>query len=164
MLVNARLLYISVDESHYNSGGQVILTVNPFGVDSLLDRLRITLSNRDRTRPYETINITIFVSCLSFSLFRPTLFFSLALPIYSILFGWTLVYAFLFISIFIIYTVKPELTTTCLQRQLLLGPTFQNKRVRRSSVNNDHYFGPWGLTVFISASCVCVCMCVCVCV
>ncbi len=35
------------------------LTVKPFGVASLLDRLRITLSNRDRTRPYETINITI---------------------------------------------------------------------------------------------------------
>jgi hypothetical protein len=60
MLVNVRLLlYISVDGSHYKSGGQVILTVNPFGVTSLLDRLKITLSNRDRTRPYETINFTI---------------------------------------------------------------------------------------------------------
>ncbi len=74
MLVDVRLLYISVVGSHYNSGGQVILTINPFGVASLLDRLRITLSNRDRTRPYETINITIFVSCLSFSLLRRTLF------------------------------------------------------------------------------------------
>jgi hypothetical protein len=35
------------------------LTVKPFGVALLLDRLRITLSNRDRTRLYETINITI---------------------------------------------------------------------------------------------------------
>jgi hypothetical protein len=30
MLVNVRLLYISVDGLHYNSGGQVILTVNLF--------------------------------------------------------------------------------------------------------------------------------------
>ncbi len=55
MLVNVRLLYISVDGSHYNSDGQVILTVKPFGIASTLDRLRITLSNRDRTRPYETL-------------------------------------------------------------------------------------------------------------
>ncbi len=59
MLVNVRLLYFSVDISHYNSGGQVILTVKPFGVASLLDRFRITLSNRDRTRLFQTINITI---------------------------------------------------------------------------------------------------------
>ncbi len=56
MLVNARLLYISVDGLHYRSGGQGILTINPL---ALLDRLRITLSNRDRTRLYQTFNITI---------------------------------------------------------------------------------------------------------
>jgi hypothetical protein len=54
MLGNVRLLYILVDGYHYSSCSQVILTVRPFGVASLLDRLRITLSNRDRTRPYET--------------------------------------------------------------------------------------------------------------
>ncbi len=62
MIVNVRLLYISVDGSHYNSGSQVILTVKPFGVASLLDRLRITPSNRDRTRMYETLNITIILT------------------------------------------------------------------------------------------------------
>jgi hypothetical protein len=57
MLVNARLSYISVDVLHYSSGGQVILTVNCLAL--LHFRPRITLCNRDRTRPYKTINITI---------------------------------------------------------------------------------------------------------
>ncbi len=76
-----------VDGLHYSSGGQVIFTVahfyihatsvvrilattiqcmwpgdldrKSFGVASLLDRLRITLSHRDRTRLYETFIITI---------------------------------------------------------------------------------------------------------
>jgi hypothetical protein len=59
MLVNARLLYILVDGLHYSSAGQVILTVNPFSIASPFDRLRDTLSNRDRTRPNETSIITI---------------------------------------------------------------------------------------------------------
>jgi hypothetical protein len=58
MLVNARLSYISVDGLHYSFYSQVILTVN---LDSCFtfDRLRVTLSNRDRTRPYKTFIITI---------------------------------------------------------------------------------------------------------
>jgi hypothetical protein len=59
MLVNARLSYISVDDLHYNPGGLVILTVNPLALVHLFDRPRVTLSNRDKTRLYETINITI---------------------------------------------------------------------------------------------------------
>ncbi len=48
MLVNTRLSFISVDGSHYSSGGQVILTINPFSVASPFERPRDTLSNRDR--------------------------------------------------------------------------------------------------------------------
>ncbi len=59
MLVNARLVYISVDGLHYRSGGQVILTINLLASLHLFDRPRDTLSNRDRTRPNETSIITI---------------------------------------------------------------------------------------------------------
>ncbi len=62
MLVNARLSFISVDGSHYSSDGLVILIVNPFFIASPFDRPRDTLSNRDRTRPNETSNITIISS------------------------------------------------------------------------------------------------------
>jgi hypothetical protein len=34
MLVNARLSYISVDGSHYSSGGQVIFTITGFYVSA----------------------------------------------------------------------------------------------------------------------------------
>jgi hypothetical protein len=56
MLVNARLAYISIDGFLYSSCGQV-----SFSIASLFDRPRVTLSNRDRTRPNETFIITIIV-------------------------------------------------------------------------------------------------------
>jgi hypothetical protein len=59
MLVNARLVYISVDGLHYSSGGQVILAVNLLDSLHLFNRPRDTLSKRDRTRPNETSIITI---------------------------------------------------------------------------------------------------------
>jgi hypothetical protein len=59
MLVDARLVYISVDGLHYSSGGQVLLTVNLLASLHLFDRPRDTPSNRDRTRPNENSIITI---------------------------------------------------------------------------------------------------------
>jgi hypothetical protein len=59
MFANARLSFISVEGFHYSSGGQVILTVNPFSIASPFDRTRDTLSNRDRTRPNRTSIITM---------------------------------------------------------------------------------------------------------
>jgi hypothetical protein len=59
MLVNTKLLYILVAGLHYSSGGQVILTVNPFSIASPFYRPIDTLSNRDRTRPNKTSIITI---------------------------------------------------------------------------------------------------------
>jgi hypothetical protein len=59
MLVNVRLSFISTDGFHYSSVGKVILTVNPFNIASSFDSPRDTLSNRDRTRPNETSNISI---------------------------------------------------------------------------------------------------------
>ncbi len=60
MLGNARLLYILVDGLYYRfSGGQVIVTVNPLAPLYSLTDQGFTLSNRNRTRPYETFIITI---------------------------------------------------------------------------------------------------------
>ncbi len=59
MLVNARLLFISVDGLHYRSGGQVILTVSLQHRIHLFNRPRDTLSHRDRTRPNKTFIIKI---------------------------------------------------------------------------------------------------------
>jgi len=54
LLVNARLLYISVEGLHYRfSGGQVIVTVNPLAlVYSLTDQELdlVTATEQDRTR------------------------------------------------------------------------------------------------------------------
>jgi hypothetical protein len=72
MLVNARLLHISVDGLHYSLGGPVILTFNPFFVASPFDRPRDTLSNRDRTRPNETSIITIVSHVTDFVSFQKT--------------------------------------------------------------------------------------------
>jgi hypothetical protein len=65
MLVNARLSYILIDGSLYSLRGQVILTINLLGVASPLDRLRVTLSNRDRTRLNKTSIITIYRQLVS---------------------------------------------------------------------------------------------------
>jgi hypothetical protein len=61
MLVNARRTYISIDGSFYSSCGQVFLTVYCLALLHFLT-LRITLSNRDRTRPNETFIITIITT------------------------------------------------------------------------------------------------------
>ncbi len=60
MIVYVRLTYILIDGSHYSSHGQAILTIILLA-SFTFDRLRITLSNRDRTRQNETFIITIRV-------------------------------------------------------------------------------------------------------
>ncbi len=64
MLVNVRLQYISIDGYHYSSCGQVILTVSPLALLHF------------RTRPYETLIITIFNV---FKIFFEPIFFDILL-------------------------------------------------------------------------------------
>ncbi len=63
MLVNARLPYFSIDglfPLQFMRPGD--LDRYSLGIDSFLDRWRVTLSNRDRTRLNQTSIITIILS------------------------------------------------------------------------------------------------------
>ncbi len=50
MLVNARLLYILVDGSHFSLGGQVVVTVNPLALLYTLIDQEFTEAEQDCTR------------------------------------------------------------------------------------------------------------------
>ncbi len=73
MLVSVRLTYILIDASHYSSHGQVILIINSLASLHFFDRPRVTLSNRDRTRPNETFIYNILLHLqFTFTIFFQT--------------------------------------------------------------------------------------------